>query len=334
MLPKFRALLVNAIRRAIMIRANFERVLAAVGQLLVVQEAPGSSGNGTYLQLIEFVVNHAVAKGWIENLVDRLVTDFPAMAEFQSVKKHLLAERPTKGTNEDPVQEVLLGSDRPFVNRRDLRNAFLRLADANGDRVLLVDGKEKTGKSYSYYLLHHAGDRRGFKVHLFELKNINTLPQLAGDVLLSVVREDRPLPPQGTESAERWAEKLANLVGAEVSKSNQRRFFVFDKFPDAPLPPECLAFLVRLTRHAEQETRELLRVVLISSPASSPARSATSPRVRPRQRSPPPTCCPRWNRSPRPTRGTSPPPTSWPRSRHSRSAARRPSAIGSCSCAA
>jgi hypothetical protein len=88
------------------------------------------------------------------------------------------------------------------------------------------------------------------------------------------------LGPIGMESAERWAEKLADTVARAIEETRARRLFVFDEFPttrlpdstvvDVPLPEGTMSFIIRLATYADEELRPLLRVVLMRFPGTLP----------------------------------------------------------------
>jgi hypothetical protein len=260
-----RNLLIDSIPRILANRLNFENLLRAIGQAAIIAEFPS---NASYNVVAAFTVDAAVARNWIQVLVTRLVQDFPGTAELDAVNRHLALERVVPTTKE-PFDEVLLEGDRPFVNRRPLRNALLRLVNVDGDRVLLVDGDKQTGKSFSYYLLRHAATRRGFEVNKFEISKYASLPQL-GEEIIRWLSFDPKLPEQGTESAERWAERIATIVANAVRANEKTRFLVFDEFPSVPVLPEIQSFLIRLARFADEELRDLLRVVFVKFPGQLP----------------------------------------------------------------
>jgi hypothetical protein len=53
-------------------------------------------------------------------------------------------------TSADPFQEGLLEGTRPFANRVDLRRSLRTLCEAAGSPLLLVTGKPRTGKFFSF----------------------------------------------------------------------------------------------------------------------------------------------------------------------------------------
>jgi hypothetical protein len=267
-LPAHRTLLIETIPRLfsdpLTGPRDFANVVRDVGKAAALGDVPV---NATYSQLVTVIVDTAVKAEWIGALVDALVNDFPARDELITVQGELARET-VKPTSKEPFDEVWLDGDRPFVNRRSLRNVFLRLSSQAAETVLLVDGADKSGKTFSYFLLNHAAVKREYLVHKFEVRKTPQLPALARDVMVRVGMTS-PVPPQGPESAERWAEDLAGGIADAIRKDAQKRFLVFDEFGSAP-PPETLSFVVRLAQFADEELRPFLRVVLVKFPGVLP----------------------------------------------------------------
>jgi hypothetical protein len=255
-----RNLLIDIIPK-LLVRLDFENLVRAVGQAAVLNRV---AGGASYDQATNFIVVAASEEGWVAALNDQLAARFPNRSEFVDIKKALADIVPTTA---DPFREVLLDGDRPFVNRKPLRRALLTLVDTSGDRVLVVNGKEKTGKSFSFYLLDHAVTRNGFKAHLFDMSSSPSPLQLAEDIMQRIPVTVQ-LSEQGSESAERWAKKLAGDIQRAVLMSNLPRFFVFDNFPDtlATAGEPTLHLISRLATLAYQDLRTLLRVVLVRFP--------------------------------------------------------------------
>jgi len=247
---------------------DFQHLLQALGQTqFVFQLEP----NLSFENLATRVVDAAIAQLWIAALVEALAAKFDKVAELKTIIEVLAAEK-LQPTSDDPFEEVWLESDRPFVNRVTLRGRLRDLITTDGSRLLLVDGAPKTGKSFSYYLLAHAATHHDFLVNRFELAQVAKVDQLADDIL-HWIGASSSLPPQGNESAVRWAEKLAAVVANSVTARACPRVFVFDTFPgpqDSPLPDEICAFIVRLARWADQESHGMLRVVLVRFPGELP----------------------------------------------------------------
>jgi hypothetical protein len=245
-------------------RANFENLVKKIGQAAVLAQMPGGA---SFADAAVFIVDAGDQVGWVKQLVAELLVAFPGRAELETVRDQLDRDA-VKPTTKEPFDEVLLEANRPFVNRRPLRNALLRLVSVNDETVLLVDGAPQTGKSFSYYLINYAASRRGLSAHRFEVKKTPVLRDLAEEIMRRLGAAIA-LAEQGTESAERWADKLAAELAELVRQSSGRRVFVFDEFPTSP-PPETLSLIVRLARYADEELRTKLRVALVKFPGELP----------------------------------------------------------------
>jgi hypothetical protein len=222
--------------------------------------------DATLVNAVAAIVRVAGPEGWERDFVAALADRFPARAEF----KNLLASIDRADTAVDPFDEVLLGGSRPFADRRELRNHLRSMATATGETVLLLDGAPQTGKSFSYYLLNHAATRRGFVVNRFSVAMLPRADELADEILRHLGVANPVIPPQGPESAERWADKLAHAVKQTIESQSRPRFFLFDQFPPTPPPPETVSFIARLATFSDQELRDLLRVVLVRFPGQLP----------------------------------------------------------------
>lgn len=214
---------------------------------------------------IGLVVEVAEAEGWLRDLVRRLCDANPNRPEFVRVLDEINRIVPFSSAA-SPFDEVLLHSGRPFVNRRSLRNHLLNLTDPTGSSILLIDGKRQTGKTFSYYLINHIAPCRGYAVSRFLLGRLPRPDELASEILGRIGIE-KALPPIGLESAERWAEKLADIVARAIEERATPRILVFDDFSDTPLPAGTLSLILRLTTYSDEELRHLLRIVLMRFPS-------------------------------------------------------------------
>jgi hypothetical protein len=218
--------------------------------------------NASPLNAMAAIARIASGEGWERELVSALADKFPAVATFKTLLDAI--ERASTAT--DPFDEVLLGGNRPFANRRSLRNHFRTMATSTGETVLLLDGTPQSGKSFSYYLLNHAATRRGYAVHRFSVSLFPKVDDLSDGILRHLGVVSPVIPLQGPESAERWAEKLAHTIKQTIESQSKPRFFIFDDFPNASPPPETLSLISRLATFSDQELRDLLRVVLVRFP--------------------------------------------------------------------
>lgn len=224
----------------------------------------GASFRGMVMVLVDL----ALARGWAAELLAQLRLRAPTRPEIPQLLAILKQQQPVP-TAADPLDEVLLASDRPFVNRHALRHQLRNVLHPMGSTLLLIDGEPQTGKSHTYYLLEHVARRGHRRVANYFVKDSPMPAQLAGAIMQNIGANEE-LPQQGPESAERWSEKLATAVKVAVEKQNIPRFLVFDEFPPEPLPPGTLSFIVRLARFADEELRHLLRIMLVGFPGQLP----------------------------------------------------------------
>lgn len=212
---------------------------------------------------VNVTVDRAIMEGWIKPILDAISTNPTNRAELDLIRAQLEAQLPP--TTTDPFKEVLLDGNRPFANRAELRFLLKELCAPAGPPLLLIRGDPQTGKSFSFYLAQHIGRQSGFVTSQFEVDTLVNPDQLAAEILRRI-GVDVALKKKGVESAQRWAEKLADQVKTAIEDRKQLRLFVFDKFPIAPkppLPPETNSFIVRLAKYADEELRPWLRVVTI-----------------------------------------------------------------------
>jgi hypothetical protein len=257
-----RNLLIDVIPKLLPALIDLTAVLQNIGHGDVLTRVPQPA---PYRTTVSLVVHAAAEERWAQELNASLLQQAPKVPELKLVEA-ALAKQTLIPTAAKPIDEALLAGDRPFVNRIKLRNALLRLIDPAGDSVLLVEGMPKTGKSFTYYLVDHVATRHGFFVHQFRMAQAPPPRQLAEDIVNRLLGDPATLSEQGLESAERWAEKLADDIFKLMLTMAVPRFFVFDDFPDVTLPPGTLSLISRLATYADQELRGKLRVVLMRFP--------------------------------------------------------------------
>jgi hypothetical protein len=262
LLAAHRNLLIDIIPKLLLTPADFTALLQNINHGDAINRVPQPAAYNT---TVSFVVQLALEEKWARELNAALLQRAPNREELKVIEAAFAVQQPL-ATAAQPADEALLAGDRPFVDRTDLRTKLRRLIDPAGDSVLLIDGNPKTGKSFTFYLLDHVGTRHGFLVHQFKLSQAQTPRQLAEDIVKRLLGNPADLPDQKLESAERWAESLADVIFKVMQTTPIPRFFVFDEFPDVALPPGTLSLISRLATYADQELRGKLRIVLMRFP--------------------------------------------------------------------
>jgi hypothetical protein len=213
--------------------------------------------NATPIQAVNVIVDLAITQNWLPALLAEIPRNLSNSAELASIDA-LIAAQPAP-TTANPFDEVLLEGNRPFVNRHDLRANLKALVAQGGSTLLLVSGQPKTGKSFSFYLAQHIARQTGFITSQFEVSKTPRPDELASEIL-ERIGANVALRAKGTESAERWAEKLATQVKDAIDERKLQRLFVFDEFPldpQPPIPPETASFIVRLAKYSDEELRPI-----------------------------------------------------------------------------
>lgn len=260
-------------RRALLIK-NVAGMFPVASFLLDFQNLVEGLRPGTWLatvpigataqNAIQVIVDKAILEDWVRPLFQAIKRNPANAAELDLIQAEL--DDVTQPTVDDPSKEVLLESTRPFAGRDELRFALKELFKLAGSTLLRVNGEEKTGKSFSFYLAQHVARQTGFIASQFDL-DVTPDPQvLAADVIGRVGAALDLTRVTGLESGQRTIGKeYADQVKAAIEAQKQKRLFVFDfpgpKKPEPP--PETVSFVVRLVQYADAELRPLLRVVLI-----------------------------------------------------------------------
>ncbi|MFN0249540.1 MAG: hypothetical protein ACKV2T_21830 [Kofleriaceae bacterium] len=258
-------------RRALLIK-NVAGMLVAVTGVLDAQTFFEGIRKGVWLetvpigatvhQAISVIVDRAFLEGWAKNIFDKIPRTPDNSAELASLLDEIEEIKPTIA---DPFQEVLLEGTRPFAGRDDLRFALRELF--RGSALLKIDGEEKTGKTFSFYLAQHIARQNGFIASNFDLGDFFDPEALAREVMVRLGTDLDTTKATGLESAQRSIGKeFADQVKNAIEEQKQKRVFVFDTFPPPnkpELPPETTSFIVRLVKYADEELRPLLRVVLV-----------------------------------------------------------------------
>jgi hypothetical protein len=213
--------------------------------------------------IVNIIVDRALLEGWIAPIVARLARNPVSAPEIDAIEA-FLREQP-KPTTTKPMEEVLLDGNRPFANRDDLRQSLRDLCQPSGSPLLVITGEPATGKSFSFWLAQHIARQHGFITSEFDVSATADPEKLAVEVLRRIgvpLKNDST----GLESGQRLGKDLADQVKDALDERKQKRVFFFDRFPlatEPPLPPETIAFIVRLAKYADEELRPFLRVLLV-----------------------------------------------------------------------
>jgi hypothetical protein len=117
------------------------------------------------------VIQSAQNQGWLPALIKeawQARQSDPVLTRFHEAWKVPAAEAPV-----DHRKVLLLPGKTVLIDRGPLRDALMTLEDANGSRVLIVDGDPESGKTYSvHYISYLASARRTFRYAYVDLERV------------------------------------------------------------------------------------------------------------------------------------------------------------------
>jgi hypothetical protein len=218
----------------------------------------------------QWVIEYCLSDRWtknpslLESILSYMINRGQNVARISPI---LLQVKSGYDPNPDPYKAQWLVAGRPFLNRHRMRTLVKDFLTKNDRPILLINGDEKTGKSYSL----------NFFDYLMECQNSISLdcdrleagtgptyePQfLAEQLTLSM---DRPTP-MPEESGSLYAGQLARWIVGTAIKQSTMSVMVLDGFgrPDSYVHPqtrELIAKLIGLVGTGRQ--RQRVRLVLI-----------------------------------------------------------------------
>jgi hypothetical protein len=242
-------------------------VISQITRALVLEEYPrqklispfiGSNfpmklGQGTAATLAIQAVNICVEDAY-NNDPTWLYLLLNNFAVFDARIKEIIERIPNyKSVAVDPLDEVVLNNEIPFVNRRDFRNHIVRLASsqANNKPILVITGECKTGKSYSINFIEHFSNRRSTILsHRVEFD-----PELAADMgaeqiaqkLVGMMGRNFDNKPAPNTNNKLYVQKLADWVLSEALQTEWQNWFILDNFNGKNLRQDVRDLIVALS---------------------------------------------------------------------------------------
>jgi hypothetical protein len=183
-------------------------------------------------------------------------------AELEASAGSLAAVLP----GEKPYRACLVRGTTAFIDREDLRSALEELAEG-GTRVVVINGGEKTGKSWSVELIRHVGAKRAdFDVVYVDLKEDvgpgYTLQSLMSDIA-SQMRQDLSTLPASKPDDPQYAGHARNWFSQHLKNDGPVWWIVFDGVDQCKLDGSLLDFIQSMAKWAERKFT-MLRLVIIS----------------------------------------------------------------------
>jgi hypothetical protein len=253
-------------------RADFERMLFfSTGRQLTHL----ASENFALPDAIFRVILAAQAENWIAPLVKGAHNDKPTQGQLRRFVRELFAELivPLPGGEEadgDPLEAYLLGKQRIFINRTELRTALREMTRPGiTPRILTVSSDLNVcGKTYSHEFIRYFALSRQERVAYVDLLEEISLGNSTQELVTRLGRKLRAdlssIPPQEAQTA-RWLRSLADWLIDQVKASGHFWWLVFDSINQVNgLPAEVHSLIQRLALQLEEEDDPPCRLVLIS----------------------------------------------------------------------
>lgn len=194
-----------------------------------------AGANLVLAEVITNVIAKAETEGWTLRLLaaaaDSSSKDNPQLKAF-FVRCPELDPANAPAAPPDPIGSMTLIANRPFVGRPGVRQCLRVFGTANQSRVLLVDGPEGSGKSYTHDFFEYLATFTGCRLSRLRLDG----ESLTLEAFVERLREKvgLPLPPnRNNEQDARWAERLVEdwlLKHSVDAEAGKKLWLVLDGF--------------------------------------------------------------------------------------------------------
>ncbi|MFE9423760.1 effector-associated domain EAD1-containing protein [Kitasatospora sp. NPDC006697] len=186
----------------------------------------------------------------------------------------LLAERPAPvRPGVDPFRSGLINNGkRAFLNQSALRSRLRAMVADGPHRVLLVEGGPRTGRTFTWFLIHHVLDSQGIvpcRIRIGEYTEPVRVTELAE--FFNQRFRDWRVDIDRYASEDRQADGLVRQLKGRLSEERlaspgrPRHWLVFDDSEAVRFTEPALRVLVRLVEAVvEEEAADRLRIVLLA----------------------------------------------------------------------
>jgi hypothetical protein len=221
-------------------------------------------------KLIELIVK-AEKSDWLPKLLQGVSEQTENEALKLKIKEFLtnFSVEEDQGANFDPYQSCFLrkGGKFPFMDRQDVRAYIKEMVDQEGAyRTLLIDGKEKSGKTYTnQYISYLSLKLQLYKFAYIDLANEYSSDYLPSDLIRSIsilMDMDPNSIPLQEASVDRWNQLLSQWLISQANKAPYNWWIVIDGLSKITLRKDMEGLINRILREIEMNNPKL-RVVLL-----------------------------------------------------------------------
>lgn len=225
-----------------------------------------TTATGLKAQVRELITK-AEAEGWLPKLVDEAAKANAAnhaLAELRDEIKPLIL-----AALANPYKTCFMGN-RPLVDREGLRTAMERLTNRLC-RIVIIDGPEQSGKSYTIWFIRYLRDHQGggfglVWIDLRELAGSNAAliqPQvLARSMVAQMGLPPSTVPVKEEETYAAWTQEFCNKLTGALAVAASPWWVVFDNFHQVLLPLETLELIKELAKRTAINIPTLHMVLL------------------------------------------------------------------------
>ena len=170
----------------------------------------------------------------------------------------------------NPFKTCFVRLDRVFVNRNLLREELERMVPAAGNRVLVVNGDPKSGKTYTLELIIYLSrELSSYSVAWLDLSREKPVgSDYTPDMLLRSLAKQMKIDPGGiptqASTSGRWVRELRDWLIYRLDPVGPVWWIVLDGVSQVRLNDPIRDFIEELAFQAEMSPLDRLRIVLIS----------------------------------------------------------------------
>ncbi|MFE4359326.1 effector-associated domain EAD1-containing protein [Kitasatospora sp. NPDC056800] len=230
---------------------------------------------GAMLDVWPDIVEKAAATGRLRRLVE-VVAEDPNSRAASPVFAYLLAEQrisqPAEQTT-DPFGHGLINDrQRAFFDRTSLRSRLREMVLDRGHRVLTVEGGPRTGRTFTWFLIHHVLASQGIhpcRIRMSEYTEPVRVAELTG--FLNDEFREWSVQIDHHSSEDQQADRLVSQLRGRMREERRsvpaqpRHWLVFDDSESVRFTEPALRAVVRLVQAVvEEEMADRLRIVLLA----------------------------------------------------------------------
>lgn len=227
--------------------------------------------DGTVADVWPRILTVAARRALLRKLVQAMLDDAnyalvrPRIeAFFAAAEEEERHEAKSRAGVADHTRVTVVGR-RPFVNRSRFRDNVKSLFGPDGDRLMIVDGPRKSGRSYSWVLISYVTRMTGLQASRIDMSLFRDVQAKPGDVA-KMIAADLGWPPHNEDPTAQDATQGRVLLGWVKNCVRDRGAvcLVFDGLDGDNLTDETVSFIGDIAAAAGNDELGDSRVVLLA----------------------------------------------------------------------